>query len=126
MQAEKKPSLREGPLTLHDAPLSNASHGLLSDPLLTDTDVARLTGRARKTLQKDRLRGGDDCIPFIRLGRLVRYRQSDVVEFIARRPTFRSTSEINRLACGTGRMRPTPSALPNSHPARKRKGPSPR
>jgi predicted DNA-binding transcriptional regulator AlpA len=65
----------------------------LPDALLTDEDVARLTGRARKTLQKDRLRGGDDCIPFIRLGRLVRYRQSDVVEFIARRPTFRSTSE---------------------------------
>jgi predicted DNA-binding transcriptional regulator AlpA len=66
----------------------------LYDPLLTDADVARLTGRARKTLQKDRLRGGDDSIPFIRLGRLVRYRQSDVAEFIARRPTLRSTSDV--------------------------------
>ncbi len=65
----------------------------LPDVLLTDSDVARLTGRARKTLQKDRLRGGDGCIPFIRLGRLVRYRQSDVAEFIARRPTLRSTSD---------------------------------
>jgi hypothetical protein len=66
---------------------------LLSDPLLSDTDVARLTGRARKTLQKDRLRGGDESIPFIRLGRLVRYRLSDVQRFIAQRPALRSTSD---------------------------------
>ena len=68
----------------------------LSDPLLTDTDVSHLTGRARKTLQKDRLRGGDESIPFIRLGRLVRYRLSDVQRFIARRPTLRSTSDVSR------------------------------
>ena len=63
-----------------------------NDNLLTDVDVARITGRARKTLQKDRLRGGGDCIPFIKLGRLVRYRQSDVADFIAQRPTLRSTT----------------------------------
>jgi hypothetical protein len=68
---------------------------LLSDPLLTDTDVARLTGRARKTLQKDRLRGGEESIPFIRLGRLVRYRLSDVQRFIAQRPALRSTSDAS-------------------------------
>ena len=60
--------------------------------LLTDADVARLTGRARKTLQKDRLRGGDGCIPFVRLGRLVRYRQSDVAAYIAALPTLHSTA----------------------------------
>jgi hypothetical protein len=101
MQAETKPSLRKNLLTstkqaLSDAPLSNASHRLLSDSLLTDTDVSRLTGRARKTLQKDRLRGGDGCIPFIRLGRLVRYRQSDVAAYIAARPTLYSTSDDRR------------------------------
>ena len=67
----------------------------LSDPLLTDADVARLTGRARKTLQKDRLRGGAESIPFIRLGRLVRYRLSDVQRFIAQRPALRSTSDVS-------------------------------
>ncbi|MGA9308477.1 MAG: helix-turn-helix domain-containing protein [Candidatus Sulfotelmatobacter sp.] len=72
----------------------------LPDTLLTDVDVARLTGRARKTIQKDRLRGGDDCIPFIRLGRLVRYRQSDVAEFIARRPTLRSTTGATASRAG--------------------------
>ena len=95
MQAEKKPSLRGGLLALPDAPFSNASHGLLADPLLTDTDVSRLTGRARKTLQKDRLRGGNESIPFIRLGRLVRYRLSDVQRFIAQRPALRSTSDVS-------------------------------
>jgi predicted DNA-binding transcriptional regulator AlpA len=81
----------------------------LPDNLLTDADVARLTGRARKTIQKDRLRGGEDCIPFIRLGRLVRYRQSDVAEFISRHPTLRSTSE-STASRGTGRITPAPSA----------------
>ena len=70
----------------------------LPDPLLTDTDVSRLTGRARKTLQKDRLRGGDDSIPFIRLGRLVRYRLSDVERFIAQRPALRSTADAGDAA----------------------------
>ena len=80
----------------HDKPEKNPAtlDVLLSDPLLTDTDVARLTGRARKTLQKDRLRGGDVLIPFIRLGRLVRYRLSDVQRFIAQRPALRSTSDV--------------------------------
>lgn len=72
----------------------------LPDALLTDADVARLTGRARKTLQKDRLRGGDNVIPFIRLGRLVRYRLSDVERFIAQRPTLRSTSESTASRAG--------------------------
>jgi hypothetical protein len=61
--------------------------------LLTDRDVERITRRARKTLQKDRLRGGG--IPFIRLGRLVRYRQTDVAAWIAARPSLRSTSDTS-------------------------------
>jgi predicted DNA-binding transcriptional regulator AlpA len=85
LHTQKKPAL-------HDSPLP--------DPLLTDEDVARLTGRARKTLQKDRLRGGDESIPFIRLGRLVRYRLSDVERFIARRQTLRSTSESTASRAG--------------------------
>jgi hypothetical protein len=39
------------------------------DPLLSDREVATLVGRARPTLQKDRLRG--DGIPFVKIGRLV-------------------------------------------------------
>lgn len=58
--------------------------------LLDDHEVARLTGRARSTLQKDRVRGGG--VPFVRLGRLVRYRRADVATWLAALPTRTSTS----------------------------------
>jgi predicted DNA-binding transcriptional regulator AlpA len=61
------------------------------DPLLSDREVERITGRARSTLQKDRVTGRG--IPFVRLGKLVRYRQSDVTAFLDALPTRRSTSE---------------------------------
>ena len=61
------------------------------DPLLDDKEVARIIGRARSTLQKDRLVGGG--IPFVRLGRLIRYRSSDVSAYLASLPTLSSTSE---------------------------------
>ena len=43
-----------------------ATHAI--DPLLSDHEVETLIGRARPTLQKDRLRG--DGIPFVKIGRL--------------------------------------------------------
>jgi len=61
------------------------------DRLLDDREVAEIIGRARSSLQKDRLVGGG--IPFVRIGRLVRYRQSDVNAFLAALPALRSTSE---------------------------------
>ncbi len=61
------------------------------DPLLSDRDVEKITGRARSTLQKDRVTGTG--IPFVRLGRLVRYRQSDVTAFLDGLPRCHSTSE---------------------------------
>jgi predicted DNA-binding transcriptional regulator AlpA len=61
------------------------------DQLLSDRDVEKITGRARSTLQKDRVSGSG--IPFIRLGRLVRYRQSDVTAFLDALPRCHSTSE---------------------------------
>jgi hypothetical protein len=100
MQVEKKQTLhRSARLQVEkqtgtpSAPKPVENKLAVPDALLTDWDVERLTGRARKTLQKDRLRGGEGCIPFIRLGRLVRYRQSDVADFIAKCPTLRSTSD---------------------------------
>jgi predicted DNA-binding transcriptional regulator AlpA len=64
--------------------------------LLSDRDLSRLTGRSRSTLQKDRLAG--TSIPFIRIGRLVRYRLSDVEAWLNARPTFRSTSDVAATA----------------------------
>jgi predicted DNA-binding transcriptional regulator AlpA len=61
------------------------------DPLLSDRDVERITGRARSTLQKDRVTGTG--IPFVRIGRLVRYRTEDVERYLNSLPTRRSTSE---------------------------------
>jgi predicted DNA-binding transcriptional regulator AlpA len=61
------------------------------DSLLSDRDVEKITGRARSTLQKDRVVGSG--IPFVRIGRLVRYRQSDVQAFLDALPARRSTSE---------------------------------
>jgi predicted DNA-binding transcriptional regulator AlpA len=70
---------------------------LCSDPLLSDRDVQEITGRARSTLQKDRVSGAG--IPFVRIGRLVRYRQSDVKAYIEALPVRRSISETT---CGPG------------------------
>ena len=61
------------------------------DTLLSDREVARITGRARSTLQKDRCVGRG--IPYVRVGALVRYRESDVAAWLAALPTRRSTSE---------------------------------
>jgi hypothetical protein len=64
------------------------------DQLLSDRDVEKITGRARSTLQKDRVAGTG--IPFVRLGRLVRYRPSDLSAFLDALPSRRSTSETAR------------------------------
>jgi predicted DNA-binding transcriptional regulator AlpA len=66
------------------------------DRLLSDRDVEKITGRARSTLQKDRVSGSG--IPFIRIGRLVRHRQSDVDAFLASLPNYRSTAEYDHAA----------------------------
>ncbi len=63
------------------------------DPLLTDIDVARITGRARSTLQKDRVSGIG--IPWVRIGRQVRYRAEDVAVYLAALPSRHSTSEAD-------------------------------
>jgi predicted DNA-binding transcriptional regulator AlpA len=63
----------------------------MSDRLLTDRQVSEITGRARSSLQKDRVAGRS--IPYVYVGRLVRYRLSDVEAYIAALPVRRSTSE---------------------------------
>ena len=70
--------------------------GRAVDPLLTDFDLERLTRRARSSWQKARLTGNSP--KFIRLGRLVRYRLSDVEAWLAEHPTLRSTSDNGEAA----------------------------
>ena len=74
----------------HDGGVQITRAGI-GDRLLDDYAVAEITGRARSTLQKDRVAGTG--IPWVRVGRLVRYRESHVAAYIAALPTRRSTSE---------------------------------
>lgn len=53
-------------------------------PLLTDIDLEKITGMSRSSWQKDRISGGKDMLPFVRIGRLIRYRPEDVEAWIAR------------------------------------------
>ena len=49
---------------------------------LTDKEVEEITGRKRQTLANDRhMRRG---IPYVRVGRSIRYYLNDVVEFMER------------------------------------------
>jgi hypothetical protein len=63
-----------------------------SDELLTELEAAQLRRQSVRTLQAERLRGGG-C-PFAKIGRSVRYRRSDLLNFIATRIRT-STSEVD-------------------------------
>jgi hypothetical protein len=50
---------------------------------LTDKQVAEITGRGLQTLRNDRHRG--QGIPYSKYGRLVRYAEADVIDFMESR-----------------------------------------
>lgn len=58
--------------------------------LWDERELSAKSGIAVSTLQKQRLRG--DGIPFVKMGRLVRYRPQDCAAFFAQR-VVNSTSE---------------------------------
>ena len=59
--------------------------------LFTEQETSKHTKRAVSTLQKDRCTGHG--IPFVKIGRQVRYRESDIQHYIKSLPSRRSTSE---------------------------------
>jgi hypothetical protein len=61
--------------------------------LLTERETSERINRAVSTLQKDRCIGGG--IPFVKIGRQVRYRESDIQRYIEALPSYRSTSETD-------------------------------
>ena len=67
-----------------------------SDKLLTQKEVKEITGLADSTLEQWRLKGKGP--KFIRLGRLVRYRLSDVNAYISGLQSFASTTEADAAA----------------------------
>jgi hypothetical protein len=83
------------------------------DRLLTELETSRRVNRAVSTLQKDRCVGGG--IPFVKIGRQVRYRESVVERYIESLPSYRSTSEID-VAHGLDRLASI-SAAPPLNPA---------
>jgi predicted DNA-binding transcriptional regulator AlpA len=84
MSLEHAPQRERGALAIS----RSASPAL--EALLSVAQVAVLTGRAESTLEKDRLTGYGPR--YVKLGRLVRYRPSDVEAWIAERAR-QSTSE---------------------------------
>jgi Helix-turn-helix domain len=62
------------------------------DELLTEDEAARLRRQSTRTLQAERLNGGG-C-PFVKLGRSVRYRRSDVLRFIESRVMTSATRKV--------------------------------
>lgn len=60
------------------------------ETLLDEAEVSKAIGRSVPTLQKDRVQGSGP--PYIKFGRQVRYRPSDVQAWLAER-VRRSTSE---------------------------------
>jgi hypothetical protein len=77
------------------SPLQNSSdikRTIDPDSLLDQTQVARILNTTEKFLEGRRYRGGG--VPFIRVGRLVRYRRQDVLEFISNN-LCHSTSEAS-------------------------------
>ena len=50
------------------------------DQFLTEIEVAQLIGRSRSALQKDRFKRIG--IPFIKMGRSIRYRAQDIKNFM--------------------------------------------
>lgn len=84
MSLEHAPQREHGPLAI------NRSASPVLEPLLNVAQVSELTGRAVSTLEKDRLTG--DGPPYLKLGRLVRYRRRDVEAWLSE-CTRRSTSE---------------------------------
>ncbi|WP_262964269.1 helix-turn-helix transcriptional regulator [Methylobacter psychrophilus] len=61
------------------------------DALFSQDTIAQVRDCSRATMERDRWAGGG--IPFIKLGRAVRYRKSDALAWLAK-PTQTSTSEV--------------------------------
>src|SRR3981189_2967238 len=90
---------RSDSVRLHckEANMKHSDSNTLSDPLLTEGEAAEMRRQSIRTLQAERLRGGG-C-PFVKLGRSVRYRRSDVLRFIEVN-TRTSTTEVTAQTAG--------------------------
>ena len=86
--AAERRQARHRRLAAHAA---HAQQTIGAKALLNEHETSHVTGRAVSTLQKERVIGGG--IPFVKIGRQVRYRREDVDTFLASLTPRRSTSE---------------------------------
>lgn len=67
------------------------------DPaLFAQETVAAILGCSLATIERDRWLGAG--IPFIKIGRMVRYRKSDIRSWLERHRAFRSTTEMQLVS----------------------------
>jgi excisionase family DNA binding protein len=67
--------------------------------LLTTTETAEILGIGKSTLEQDRLYSRLK-IPFIRLGRSIRYRREDIEAYLQNLKAFTSTSQADEVDHG--------------------------
>jgi hypothetical protein len=80
--------------------MRRAAEARMVERLLSDYDLEAAQIKSRSTAQKDRVAGRG--IPFIKIGRLVRYRPTDVEKYLSELPTLRSTSEADAHVAQAG------------------------
>lgn len=74
------------------------------EALFPQTALVAITGLSNAYFERSRWEGGGP--KFLKIGRLVRYRKSDVLAWINQRPTVSSTSEVKSAhRPGPGRRR---------------------
>ncbi len=65
----------------------------MAQQLMSEGETSSEYGVSVKTLQYWRYAGHPDAPPFIKVGRRVYYRQSDLEQWLASAPTFKSSVE---------------------------------
>jgi excisionase family DNA binding protein len=84
------------PLTIRDlADILTVGKSNGIKELLTTRELAEILKVGKSTLEQDRLYGRL-CIPYLRLGRSIRYRWSDVEAYLQGLKSFTSTSDIGK------------------------------
>jgi hypothetical protein len=88
-------------VTIHDVPSTPSRNELLREfydapdqALFSQESVSAVRGCSIALSERDRLTGRGP--PYLKLGRLVKYRKADVLEWINRHQTFSSTSEYSQ------------------------------
>ena len=74
--------------------MENNNTNVNTQLLLTTAQAASILSVGKSTLDQDRLYGKIG-LPFVRLGRSIRYRMSDVETYLQNLKAFKSTSEAD-------------------------------